>query len=275
MEVNYRNDTRLLAVIGDPVGHSLSPLLHNTMARELGENALYLACNIRREALPDWLAAVRTVPFLGFNATMPHKLDLLQLCDRLTPEATYFGAVNTVRNDGGVLTGHNTDGDGFALALRERGLQFAGATVAILGAGGAAGAIARKAALDGAAAVHVYNRTLQNAEALCAAHPVIHAHPLTEPLLPTTQILINTLPVQAGSQAGALAPLSRECAVFDILYAPPKTELLLAAEARGMRIGNGLGMLIYQAILAFSFFTGRKFDCAEMAKCLYRAVEKQ
>ena len=262
-----------LAVIGDPIGHSLSPLLHNTMARELNLPYDYTARQVTVEQLPDWVQAVRREGWSGFNATMPHKLHLLDLVDEKTEEAVYFGAINTVRNDKGRLIGHNTDGDGFANMLAEHGLTFRNARVAVLGAGGAAGAIIRKAVQDGAAAVTVCNRTVEKAQSLCREHPdVLHVAALDTPLPGDTNLLINTIPVGGNVGGDVLANLRRDCAVIDILYAPPKTPLLLAAEERGMLAVNGLGMLIHQAILAFAFFTGASFDQPEMARILYKTT---
>lgn len=267
-------DDRKLAVIGDPIGHSLSPLLHNTMARELGMPYRYEACRVSADGLPEWLERVRSEPYAGFNATMPHKLHLLPLMNRVTAAADYFGAVNTVRNDQGSLIGHNTDGDGFAQMLAEHGAGFAGARVTLLGAGGAAGAIAKKALQDGAAHITVMNRTLDRAQQLCAADTsVMEALPLNAAVPADTELLINTLPVGSGLDCSFVQSLAGHCAVFDILYAPPKTPLLLAAEERGLLAVNGLGMLIHQAILAFSFLTGAEVDAGAMSKILYRAAQ--
>ena len=267
-------ETRRLAVIGDPIAHSLSPLLHNTMARELGLPWTYEARRVTVEELPAWADRVRAGEWDGFNATMPHKLHLIPMMDELTEQASYFGAVNSVRRDGGRLTGHNTDGDGFAASLKEHGLGFQNAHVTILGAGGAAGAIVRKAVLDGAASVTVMNRTLARADALCSLKPeTMRALPLDRPVPPETDLLISTIPGADPRCAGLVEGVRGDCAVFDILYAPPKTPLLLAAEARGLKAVNGLGMLIHQAILAFSFFTGAAVDPAAMAPVLYDAVQ--
>ncbi len=262
-----------LAVIGDPIAHSLSPALHNAMACELGLPYVYEAVRVAADALPDWLARVRAEGWAGFNATMPHKLRLPPLLDGLTPEGEYYGAVNTVKNDGGVLTGHNTDGEGFARALAEHGRTFTGAKVTVLGAGGAAGAIVRRALRDGAARIAVLNRTLEKARTLRALDPeVVTALPLDAPVPPDTELLVNTLPTGTPVDWGFVGRLGGACAVFDILYAPPKTALLAAAEARGLLAVNGLGMLIHQAIPAFSFFTGAPVDEMEMAKLLYREI---
>ena len=263
-----------MAVIGDPIAHSLSPLLQNAMLQELGLPFAYEACRVAVEELPEWVSRVRGGEYAAFNATMPHKIHLVPMMDRLTEQASYYGAVNSVRSDGGVLTGHNTDGDGFACLLAEYGLRFSGARVTILGAGGSAGAIAKKAVQDGAAAVTVMNRTLERAQRLCMAAPeILRAAPLGAPPA-DTELLISTLPVGSQLDLSFVETLKDSCAVFDILYAPPKTPLLLKAQDRGLLAVNGLGMLIHQAILSFSFFTGVPVDQAEMAKKLYALVEK-
>ena len=268
-------ESHRLAVIGDPIAHSLSPLLHNTMARELGLPWTYEACRVTVEELPAWVARVRAGEFDGFNATMPHKLHLIPMMDEMTEQANYFGAVNTVRREKERLIGHNTDGDGFAASLQEHGLGFQNAHVTVLGAGGAAGAIVRKAVLDGAASVTVMNRTVARAEELCRLHPeTMTALPLQMPVPQETDILISTIPGGDSALAAKVSDLQKDCAVFDILYAPPKTPLLLAAEDRGLLAVNGLGMLLYQAVLAFSFFTNTKIDLAAMAPVLYDALQK-
>lgn len=265
-----------LAVIGDPISHSLSPLLHNAMARELNLPYVYEARRVPAGGLSEWLAEVRADGWAGFNATMPHKLDLIAHLDRMTEEARYYGAVNSVKNESGVLTGHNTDADGFARMLGEHGLGFAGARVALLGAGGAASAIAKKAAKDGAEKITIFNRTVEKAEALCAVSPgTMTAEKLGASLPADTDILVSTLPAGSPFDLTLLDALSADCAVFDVLYSPPKTALLEYAGARGRLAVNGLGMLVHQAILAFSFFTGEAVDPGPMAKLLYGILDNQ
>ncbi len=265
-----------LAVIGDPISHSLSPLLHNTMARELGLPYSYEARRVAAGGLPEWLAEVRADGWSGFNATMPHKLDLIPLLDGETEEARYYGAVNSVKNENGVLTGHNTDADGFARMLGEHGLGFAGARVTLLGAGGAAAAIAKKAAKDGAAHITILNRTVEKAAALCQVSPrTMTAAKLGAPLPEDADILVSTLPSGSPFDLALLDRLPADCAVFDVLYSPPRTALLEYAQARGHLAVNGLGMLVHQAILAFSFFTGAVVDPKPMAKLLYGVADNQ
>ena len=275
MKLEYHNATALMAVIGDPIAHSLSPLLHNTILRELGEDAVYLARRIRREDLRRWVDAVRVADIAAFNATMPHKLDLGNLVDELTQEARFYGAVNSVKNDQGRLIGHNTDGAGFARALEDLGTGFSGQTVVLLGAGGAASSIALRAVQDGAKAVYIRNRTVSKTQALCSRFPqVMQAQTMADPF-PDADIVVSTLALE-GANALDLSfvnRLKRRCTVCDILYAPPRTPLLQAAQARGLQVDNGLAMLIYQAVFAQEFYLGRPLDAAAMAAAIRRTLQ--
>lgn len=261
MRVEYENGTGLLAVIGDPIAHSLSPLLQNTMIKALERNDLYLAFRVEKGGLPEFLSASETLGIDGFNLTMPHKEDILPFLDDLTPEARRSSSVNTVRRRNGKLEGHCTDGLGFRRSLLDLGLDFPEKTVTILGAGGAAKAIAITAADSGAKQVYVLNRTLARAEALCEGEARMRALPLSaaETVLPETDILINTTPMGMEGVDGAaefpfLPALKPGAAAMDCIYAPPVTPFLAAAKGLGHPTANGLGMLIYQAVYAYAFF---------------------
>ena len=272
MEIEYRNSTRLLGVIGDPIAHTLSPLLQNTLIREMGRDQLYLALRVPRGGLPDFLQAARTLNFQGFNLTMPHKVDILPLLDDMTPAARRAGSVNTVRLREGRLEGHSTDGAGFHASLRALGGDFPGRRVAILGAGGAARAIAVTAA-DAGAEVIILNRTLARGEALCQGEAHMTALPLSraEEALAEADLLVNTTPVGMEGVAGDtsfpfLYALKPGAAAMDCIYSPPETPFLQAAGALGHPTANGLGMLIYQAIYAYGFFCGEVIPEAEILR---------
>jgi shikimate dehydrogenase len=277
MRLEYDNSTALMAVIGDPIAHSLSPLLQNAILQQVGENAIYVARNVRRVDLPAWVAAVKVADITAFNATMPHKLDLVDLVDELTEDARFYGAVNSVKKlPDGRLVGHNTDGSGFARALEDLGTGFAGKTVVLLGAGGAASSIALRAVQDGAKAVYVRNRTLARAELLCSRFPaVMHPQTMTDPF-PDADIVVSSLALDGAKtlDLSFVAGLRNDCVVCDILYSPPRTPLLQAAEDRGLKIDNGLNMLIYQAIFAQEFYLDRPLDAAALAAHLRTVVSQ-
>jgi shikimate dehydrogenase len=267
MQVEYHNGTGLLAVIGDPIAHSLSPLLQNTMIKALGRDDLYLAVKVARGQLPDFLQAAKALGIGGFNLTMPHKEDVLPYLSSMTPEAQRCGSVNTVRLRNGLLEGHSTDGLGFRRSLQDLGEDFTGRRVTILGAGGAAKAIATTAVDAGAELVRVVNRTEARAQALCQGEGRM------EPLgmgalagvLPDTDLLINTTPVGmegvSGQGAYDLAALRPGAPAMDCIYAPAMTPFMAAAKALGHPVANGIGMLVYQAIYAYAFF--RELDFSE------------
>ena len=267
MNVEYENGTGLLAVIGDPIAHSLSPLLQNTMIKALERDDLYLAFRVEKGGLPGFLAASETLGIDGFNLTMPHKEDILPFLDEISPEARRCGSVNTVRRRDGKLEGHSTDGMGFRRALQDMGLDFPGRNVTILGAGGAARSIAMAAVDGGAAKVTVANRTLARAEDICRGEANMEALDLArvEAVLPGTDVLINTTPigmegVEGAAAYGYLRALKAGAAAVDCIYAPAVTPFLKAAAELGHPTKNGLGMLIYQAIYAYGFFRELDFS---------------
>ncbi len=273
-----------LQVIGDPVLHSKSPVLHGAMLSALGLDAAYDARVVRRGELPDYLRWARDHGVAGFNATMPHKEDLLPLLDGIDPAARLTGAVNTVCLREGAWVGFNTDGAGALSALGEvLGFDPAGSTVTLLGAGGAAKAVALALAQAGAERVQVCNRTLERAVELCARHPRLTPAPFDpdtlERLCRGADLLVNCTSLgmegcprqfEGFSFLDALPPHG---AVFDLIYHPAETELLAQARRRGLRAMNGLPMLVWQAVLALEHFLNRPLDRGAMAAAASAALE--
>lgn len=272
-----------LQVIGDPVLHSKSPVLHGAMLSALGLDAAYDARVVRRGELPDYLRWARDHGMAGFNATMPHKEDLLPLLDGIDPAARLTGAVNTVCLREGAWVGFNTDGAGALSALGEvLGFDPAGSTVTLLGAGGAAKAVALALAQAGAERVQVCNRTLERAVELCARHPRLTPAPFDpdtlERLCRGADLLVNCTSLgmegcprqfEGFSFLDALPPHG---AVFDLIYHPAETELLAQARRRGLRAMNGLPMLVWQAVLALEHFLNRPLDRGAMAAAASAAL---
>lgn len=272
-----------LQVIGDPVLHSKSPVLHGAMLSALGLDAAYDARVVRRGELPDYLRWARDHGVAGFNATMPHKEDLLPLLDGIDPAARLTGAVNTVCLREGAWVGFNTDGAGALSALGEvLGFDPAGSTVTLLGAGGAAKAVALALAQAGAERVQVCNRTLERAVELCARHPRLTPAPFDpdtlERLCRGADLLVNCTSLgmegcprqfEGFSFLDALPPHG---AVFDLIYHPAETELLAQARRRGLRAMNGLPILVWQAVLALEHFLNRPLDRGAMAAAASAAL---
>jgi len=261
--------TRLAAVIGSPVRHSLSPQLHNTAFETLGLDWIYVALEVAPGSAAEALSAMRILGIDGFSVTMPHKEAVAAACDELTDDAEALRAVNCVVNSDGRLIGHNTDGDGFIDALNaELGLDPAGLRCVVLGAGGAARSIGLALARSGATQVAIINRTAARAEEAVALFPevgVVVAPGEAAACIAGCELIVNATSIGMGSSAetaGAgdvpfdIALITAEHTVVDIVYRPLVTPLLAAAQARGARTANGVSMLTHQAAIAFTLWTG-------------------
>ncbi len=262
--------TRICGIIGDPIEHSMSPVMHNAAFEALGLDYAYLPFRVRREELPEAIAGIRALNLVGLNVTLPHKVDVIPLLDKLDPLAERMGAVNTIVNNDGVLAGYNTDAPGFLQALLSKGIEPEGKNIVILGAGGAAKGISFILAEAGAKLV-ILNRTLPKAEELASQitqyyHKKLEAMVLSEENLSKAlggaDVLVNT--TSAGMVPGVdqtpvpAKLLKSDMTVFDIVYNPLETRLLREAKAAGARIIDGLDMLVWQGVLAFEKFTGQK-----------------
>lgn len=277
-------ERKKLCVIGDPVEHSLSPVIHNTVLRTLALPYTYGRVQVRAGETADFLARAGQEGYAGFNATMPHKTALVALADELDADAKLFQAVNTVVLRDGKVYGSNTDGRGFVQSLVERGISPEGKTITVLGAGGAARAVVLKLAQSGAKRIYVCNRTLAKAEMLSREFPQqitacdFSARTLADCAL-FSDLLINATPMgmtQVGSRFADfsfLDALAKNAPVCDLIYSPPETEFLRYAREHGHETVNGLGMLIYQALFALEAFTGTEIDAPEVIPDVRAALQ--
>lgn len=248
--------TRILGVIGNPVGHSLSPVIHNTAIAHVGCDHAYVAFEpLTAEAAID---AMRALKIRGFSVTIPFKESVIPFLDRLDPAAEHTGSVNTVVNDDGVLTGYSTDGAGAVGALTEAGVSLAGKRVRILGSGGAARAIAFALLNSGVETIELSARNEATRGLLARA--LDDVKPGTSVQATGYDILINTTPVGMSphkSETPVPASELREgTVVMDIVYNPRQTMLLADAKKAGSRTIDGIGMFVEQAALQFELFTG-------------------
>ncbi|HOM80244.1 MAG: shikimate dehydrogenase [Armatimonadetes bacterium] len=286
--VTVRGTTRIAAVWGWPVRHSFSPPMHNAAFRHLGMDWCYVPFEVSPEALPDAVRAVRALGIVGVNATIPHKEALVGLVDEVDPEALAVGAVNTIHNDGGVLRGYSTDGEGFLGALRDEGADPAGKRVVVLGAGGSARSVVVSLARAGASAITIANRTLSRAEVLAelgnewgcktTRGVSLDAGGLRE-CIREAEILVNATSVGMHPRADAplLVPedgLHPNLFVYDLIYNPPVTRLMAAAQRRGARAANGLRMLVLQGAASFRIWTGQQPPVAVMERALRQALSQ-
>jgi shikimate dehydrogenase len=258
--------TRVAAVIGSPVRHSLSPAMHNAGFAAAGVDWVYTAFEVAAGGAAEALDAMRILGLGGLSVTMPHKEAIAALVDELDPAAAALRSVNTVVPIGdGRLRGYSTDGAGLVASLAARGVELGGMRVCVLGAGGAARAIIDAVAGSGAASIVVVNRSDERAGAAVALAGALGSvgqpHAVAE-----SDIVINATSVGMGSaelpcDAGLLHDGQ---VVADIVYHPRRTALLAAAANNGARTVEGLGMLVHQAVLQQRLWTGTTPDPAVM-----------
>lgn len=265
--------TRVVAVFGYPVHHSLSPGMHNAAFQALGLDYVYVPFNVHPDDLENALGGIRALGIVGANLTIPHKERAVELLDSVSPEALEIGSVNTVHNVDGVLKGYSTDGEGFMRSLEAEGKSADGSRAVVLGAGGSARAVVHALAVYGAQ-VSVVNRTVSRAvglaEQLSGVLPggrgSVRAIALdsaeARDAVEEADLLVNCTSVglhpKTEEQPIPSEWLHDRLFVYDLIYNPLKTGLLEAAEAVGARGANGVGMLVYQGAISFEIWTGRK-----------------
>jgi shikimate dehydrogenase len=267
--------TRLLALIGHPVGHSLSPAMHNASFVADDLDYVYVCLDIEPDELPAAVRGLKALRLRGFNVTMPHKRAMVPLVDELDEEARVSGAVNTVVIEASGLRGFNTDGGGMVMACQEAGIELAGKSVLLLGAGGTAAAIAVAFGTAGIGELHIANRNVERAARL---RDKLHGTGIKglaiRPLnaLPDAEIVINTTPL--GMKAGDPMPVPPDYvrqgrAFCDAVYRPgTNTPLVRLARERNVPIVAGDRMLLYQGVLAQKLWTGREPNVGAMDQAI-------
>ncbi len=281
VEFPINGETRIYGLLGWPVRATLSPAMHNAAFRALGVNAVYVAFPTPAEHLAAAVHGLAAAGVAGFNLTVPHKSAILPLLQRVEPHAAAMGAVNCVRIEAGNLSGTNTDGEGFLLSLRhDLHWDPHGKRALMLGAGGAARGIAHSLLGAGLAELLIANRTPDRARALAAEclarFPTarVEALPLAAAGGHAPQLLVNTTTVGMGDgqRPVDLTATGVSEALVDIVYHPLETPLLAQARAMGLACTNGVGMLLYQGVAAFRYWTGREPPQDAMRNALEAAL---
>jgi len=262
--------TAVVGVIGDPVRHSLSPVIHNAAFAAQDLDFVSVAFPVdatTADAGRAAMAAMRTMNVRGLSVTMPYKADVMNAVDVVAPSAEQLGVANCIVNDRGILTAHNTDGDGFVRSVRdELGVELDGERVAILGAGGAARSIVEAIGRAGAHEIVIVNRTQTRADEVAAFASAARA--ATPADIASCSLVVNTTSVgMAKADAPGDMPcdpdlLAADAAVVDIVYNPLETAWLRAARDRGLRACNGVPMLVHQAVIALELWTGTRIELA-------------
>lgn len=276
METRITGHTVLTGLLGSPVAHSISPMMHNEAFQRLGLDYAYLAFDVGTDNLKTAVEGLKALGVRGFNLTMPNKNLMAEYCDKLSPAAEIIGAVNTVVNDHGILTGYTTDGIGYMQAARDAGFDLTGKTMTLLGGGGAATAICVQAALDGLKEIRVFNkkdsfypRLEALLERICSRTKCkvtlddLADKAALKASIETSHILVNGTSV--GMSPNVDSCLIDDYSVFrpdlivsDVIYNPEETKLLRLAREHGCPTFNGLYMLLYQGAEAFKIWTGQE-----------------
>ncbi len=276
--------TKIYGLYGWPVEHTFSPAMHNAAFKRLEMDACYVAFPVHPDRLEDAMRSISALSIQGVNVTVPHKERAAVMLSELSEEARLMTAVNTIEVRGDRLIGHNTDGRGFLRSLRED-LKFEpkGRSIFIIGAGGAGRAVGFSLAIAGATGITIYDKDVQKGSALArdirektgadvfAVDDIMNAAGAAK----DADCIVNATPL--GMKKTDLMPLDAHVIrkgqiVCDLIYNPPETRLLRSAKARGARTLNGLGMLLYQGVLAFEIWTGKKAPVGVMKAALIKQI---
>jgi len=278
--------TKLYVLLGNPLGHTVSPPMHNLAFEKLSLDCCYFPVEVSSENLGTVFKGLSKMNVGGLNVTIPHKINIMEFLDELDPVAATIGAVNTIRITNGKSKGFNTDGEGFIQSLEEEsGTTVKGKRFFIIGCGGAARAITMTLAFRGAEKIYLCNRTAEKAELLAAeinkkirpcAEVVINEQVHQKKALAQCDILVNCTNIGMHPNMDVMpiddALLRKELIVVDIVYNPRETKLLRIAKAKGCPTVPGIGMLIYQGVEAFKLWTGVQPPVEEMRKKVHQLI---
>lgn len=288
MEIN--GHTRMLCLIGSPVGHSGSPAMYNYSFEKCGLDYAYLAFDVKEDETKKAIDALRLLNVRGFNITMPCKTKALACCDELSKEAELIGAVNTVVNEDGKLIGYNTDGRGWVRSLKEAGVDIHGKKMTIAGSGGAATSIEITSALEGLRELTIFARK-SSASFANAKHTVekirsaveeckvnlydiadreVFAREIADSDIFTNATSVGMKPHEDQTLIDDPAMFHPGLVVSDVVYNPRKTKLLEDSEKAGCKIVPGIGMLLWQGAEAFKLYTGKEMPAHEVEEKYFR-----
>lgn len=279
--------TGLTGLLGRPVAHSISPMMHNTSFQDAGLNYVYLCFDVGEEELEEAVTGLKRLGARGWNCTMPDKTRMADLCDKLSLAASLTRAVNTVVNENGVLTGYNTDGIGYMRSIRVKGYDLTGKRMTLLGTGPAARSILAQAAIDGLREITVFNRRGRSFEEAAAMIERVNAETSCRVYLydyedrerfcreiAKSDILTNATSVGMAPDTDQcliddIGMLHRGLIVSDIIYNPRETKLLSMARSAGCPAINGLYMLLYQGAEAFLLWTGKEMPVEKIRRLYF------
>lgn len=281
--IKFYMKQKLLGLLGYPLGHTVSPVLHRVAGESFGMDIVYLPFEVKRPFLKDALKGLQVLGFTGCNVTIPYKEDILRFVDEKSDVVEFLGATNTLSFRGGHIIADNTDWEGFLSAWRDAGMcEIEGKSAVVLGAGGASDAVVYALMESGVKSVMVFNRNRDRAlklmEKFKEKYPYIEGnayslnnHPKFANLLKSSDILINTTPVGMFPDVDRMPviipkKINPDLNFFDLIYNPAETMLMKQFEDRGIKVSGGLGMLVHQASFAFKKWFGLVPDTGRMYK---------
>ena len=279
--------TRLLAVIGAPIGHSLSPIIQNAALHAAGLDYVYTALPVRADALASAVRGLRDASIAGFNVTIPFKTEIIPLLDALSEDARRIHAVNTVVIEDGRLVGHNTDVAGFLAGFAERGIALTGKNAVLIGAGGAARAALWGLLRSGVSSVAIGVRSVEKGAALAAdfaADGDVRAVSFDDAAwiaaCSDADLVVQTTPLGMTPHTEEMPPvdaamINPSAVVYDLIYTPAETRFLREARARGCETINGETMLVAQGAEAFHLWTGKRPDVELMKRVLREELSRR
>ena len=271
-------DFRTYCIIGDPIDHSLSPAIHNAAFSSLGLNCSYIAFRVQEGQLKNSLDSLRAINIGGFNVTMPHKVRVLEYVDQYDKTVELVGAANTINNEDGKFYAYNTDVLGFIKPLHQREIDFSGFEVTILGAGGAARAVAVALAGErGIANINIFNRNTVRSEELAymlkklGLKASIVSSDNIQNIASKSNLIINTTPLGMKGEQSLIksSSIRKDAIVYDIVYKPINTSLLENARTAGAKVVYGYEMLLEQAVASFKIWFQRDPPIEPMKKVLF------
>jgi shikimate dehydrogenase len=278
------SSTIMYGVFGDPIRHSKSPIMLNRAFAEVGINAAYAAFHIKPGQLKDAVSGIRTLQFRGVNVTIPHKVEVMDYMDEIDEGARIIGAVNTIVNTDGRLTGYNTDGIGYVRSLKEEtGIDLRGKKVLMVGAGGAARGVGYALAKEGASHIYFANRTREKADELARTmseftgtsglglDEIADVAGEVGLIVNNTSLGMHPNVDQVPMDTTLIHPST---VVSDLVYNPLITKFLRESEGRGAKIHSGLGMFIYQGAYAFEYWTGVPAPIAAMRQVVLDSFDE-
>ncbi len=280
--------TELYGVLGDPIEHTKSPFIHNTLFKQFNINAIYIPIHVKEGCLENAINGLKAQNISGFNVTVPHKKSIIKYLDDISNDALLMGAVNTVKNIHGRLKGYNTDAEGFVRDFKDGlGASFKDKRVVLFGAGGTARALTVKLASEGIEHLTLVNRTEQNAKNIIELVKNNYGS-IASYILPDEQklfdemaqshIIINTTPAGMSTYLDSTPfnydyVFDKNQLVYDVVYSPEKTKFLLQAQSYDCKTRNGFGMLINQGVSAFEIWTGKLVSRDMATELLNNIVE--